>query len=121
MISPWNVLARLKHYIEIDSDTEDSALSVCVVNLETIMSKIKDTADKDDPRITQAAAAMSYYDFAVRFASDGNDGITSFKAGDVTLSRSSQSLIEIASDVKKHALEDIAPLMRDEDFCFLAV
>ena len=121
MISPWNVLARLKHYIETDSENEDSALSVCVVNLDTVMSKIKESADKNDPRITQAAAAMSYYDFAVKYASDGNDSITSFKAGDVTLSRSSQSLIEIASDVRKQALEDIAPLMRDEDFCFLAV
>ena len=29
MITAWNVLARLEHFIDIDSDSKDKALSIC--------------------------------------------------------------------------------------------
>lgn len=116
MITAWNVLARLEHFIDIDSDSKDKALSICFANLEKVFSMLNDKADKNDCRITQAAAGMSYYDLAVNFASDGKDSITQFKAGDVSISNSSQSLIEIASEIKKDSLKQLLPLLKDENF-----
>ena len=77
---------------------------------------LNDNADKNDCRITEAAAGMSYYDLAVKFAYDGRDSITHFKAGDVSVTNSSQSLIEIASQIKKDALKQLLPLIKDESF-----
>lgn len=116
MVTAWNVLKRLEHFIEIDSDKKDKALSICVVNLEKVFSILDENSDKDDCRITEAAAAMSFYDYAVKSASESSDFITSFKAGDVSVSKNSQSLIELASSLKRDALNALYPLCSDGSF-----
>lgn len=116
MVTAWNVLKRLEHFMDFDTNEKDKALSVCVANLEKVLSKLKPDSDRSDCRITEAAAAMSYYDFAVRAVADNSEGVTSFKAGDVSVSKSHQSLIEIASDLRRDALGNLAPLCADSDF-----
>lgn len=119
MVSPWDVLDRLKQLTDIADDDKNTALAVCVINLGSVRARLKKDIDSDDVRITQAAAAMSFYDLSVKYAAEGNDSITSFKAGDVTVSRSSQSLIEHASRMKNEALNDLAPLINDNEVYFV--
>lgn len=116
MITAWNVLKRLEHFINVDSDKKSNALSVCVANLEKVFSILDENCDKNDCRITEAAAAMSFYDLAVRAAGDNSEFVTSFKAGDVSVSKSRQSIVEIASSLKRDALNALSPLCRDEGF-----
>lgn len=116
MITPWNVLKRLEHFIKISDEEKSNALSVCVANLEKVLSTLNDNCDKNDCRITEAAAAMSFYDLAVKISGDNLETVTSFKAGDVSISKSRQSIIEIASSLKRDALRALAPLRKDEDF-----
>lgn len=116
MVTAWNVLKRLEHYISYDSNEESRYLSVCVANLEKVFSIIDENCDKNDYRITDAAAAMSYYDFAVRAATQDSSLLTSFKAGDVSIRKTRQSLIEVASKVKMDALRALAPLCKDDSF-----
>lgn len=116
MVTAWNVLKRLEHFIDIDSDEKERALSVCTANLEKVFSTLDQKCDRSDCRITEAAAAMSYYDYALRAAGDGSECVTSFKAGDVSVSKSKQSLIEIASLRRRDALNALAPLCRDDSF-----
>lgn len=119
MVSPWDVLDRLEQFIDIDESEKDTALAVCVINLGTVRAKLKKDIDLNDVRITQAAAAMSLYDLAVKSAADGKGDITSFKAGDVTVSRTNQSFIEYASKIKSEALSDLSPLLNDNEVYFV--
>lgn len=116
MVTAWNVLKRLEHFISYDISEKDKILSVCVANLEKVLSTVDENCDKNDCRITEAAAAMSYYDFAVRAAGENKDHLTSFKAGDVTVRKTPQTLIEIASTVKRDALRALVPLCKDDSF-----
>lgn len=116
MVTAWNVLKRLEHFISYDSSEKDKYLSVCVANLEKVLSMLDENCDKDDCRITEAAAAMSYYDFALRATTQDSDLLTSFKAGDISVRKTRQSLIEIASNVKRDALTALAPLCKDDSF-----
>lgn len=116
MITAWNVLKRLEHFMDVESGEKDRALSVCIANLDKVLSFLAESSDRNDCRITEAAAALSYYDLVVRAAGDEKEFVTSFKAGDVSVSKSRQSLIEIASDIKRDALNALAPLCSDNDF-----
>ena len=116
MVTAWNVLKRLEHFISYENDQKDKVLSVCVANLDKVFSTLNPKCDKNDCRITEAAAAMSYYDLAVKAATDNSEMTTSFKAGDVTVTKNRQSLIEIASGIKRDALYALAPLCSDDSF-----
>ena len=67
-----------------------------------------------------AAAGLAYYKWTLRnFA--GTDGITSFKAGDVTVSRSSACTLEQAEKVRDESLLAALPLLTDDAFLFCSV
>lgn len=120
MTTPWNVLSRFSQLIEIDDKEAEKFLPLCVINLQRIKSQLREDADMSDVRITEAAAALTYYDYTVKLASKSED-FTSFRAGDITVSKTSSSLTENAEKIKKDALLELTPLMRDTNFIFLNV
>lgn len=120
MTTSWNVLARFRQLVDIDDTEADKLLPLCVVNLHRISSQLREDADPDDVRIAQAAAALVYYDYAVRLSFE-TDNVTSFKAGDITVSKTTTSLTENAEKMKKDALLELVPLMKDTNFIFLNV
>lgn len=120
MTTPWNVLSRFRQLLEIDDEEAEKYLPLCVVNLHRIKSQLRDDADMDDVRITEAAAALTYYDYTVRLSSI-NEDFTSFRAGDITVSKTTSSLTENAEKIKKSALLELTPLMRDTSFIFLNI
>lgn len=117
MINQWDVLKRLSQFISIDEEGAENALPLCVVNLKKIETMLRIDADKNDIRICEAAACMSYYDYTLRLSSE-EDHITSFKAGDVSVSRTVKSLLEHATNLKNDALKALLPLLVDEGFVF---
>lgn len=117
MINQWNVLNRLCQFISIDEEEVENALPLCVVNMKKIEIKLREDADKNDIRICEAAACMSYYDYVLKLSSQ-EDNITSFKAGDVTITRSVKSLLEQATTLKNEALKELIPLLKDNNFVF---
>lgn len=120
MTSQWNVLARFRQLIDIDDDKAEDILPLCVVNLKRILVQLNENADKDDIRIAEAAAALTYYDYAVKLNSQ-TDEVTSFKAGDVTVSKSVSTLTEAAEKIKSDALIELIPLMKDTNFVFMNI
>lgn len=120
MTTQWNVLSRLKQLVELDKEEAEKLLPVCVVNLQRILAMVNEDADKDDVRITEAAAALSFYDYAIKLKNEV-DNITSFKAGDITVSQTSNSLTENAEKIKKDALLELTPLIKDTSFIFMNV
>lgn len=120
MINSHNVLARLRQLVTLDDEGAENALPLCRLCLEEIQSRLKESADKDDPRIAQAAAGLAYYRKVIREAAD-NDGTTSFKAGDVTVTRTPAAMLEIACTVRDEAILQAAELLEDCGFVFRQV
>lgn len=120
MTTSWNVLSRFRQLINVDVLEAEKVLPLCVVNLQRIQAQLRSDADPDDIRITEAAAALTYYDYAVRLSAETDD-VTSFKAGDITVNRTTSSLTENAEKIKKSALLELVPLMKDTNFIFLNV
>lgn len=120
MTTPWNVLSRFRQLLEISDEEAEKFLPLCVVNLHKIKTRLREDVDMDDVRITEAAAALTYYDYTVRLSSASED-FTSFKAGDITVSKTKSSLTENAEKIKKNALLELTPLMCDTSFIFLNI
>ncbi len=120
MISQWNVLARFRQLTTIDDTEAENILPLCVVNLQRVMAVINEKADKNDIRIANAAAALTFYDYTLKQTAQ-TDNVTSFKAGDVTVSKTTANMMDTAETLKKDALFELTPIMKDTDFIFMNI
>ena len=120
MITAQTVLFRLRQLVTLDSEGAENVLPLCGLCLEETRAKLKADADKNDPRIAQAAAGLAYYRTVLRNAAD-SEGTTSFKAGDVTVTRTPAAMLEIAAQVRDDAFIQAADLLVDRDFIFRQV
>ncbi len=120
MVSINSVLNRLRQLVTLDEHGAENALPLCGLCLEEIRTKLKKGADEDDLRLAQAAAGLAFYRMTLRNAADG-DGAISFKAGDVTVTRSPAASMELAVSVRDEALAQAADLLEDRDFIFRQV
>lgn len=120
MISRQTVLNHLRQLVTLDSKGAANALPLCEISLNEVMSRLRTPADANDLRVAKAAAGLAFYRFALRQLADGN-GATSFKAGDVTVSRSPAATLEFAERVRDESLAQAADLLADTDFLFRQV
>ena len=81
------------------------------------MPRIKPDAEHSDIRLINLAAATVNYRLCVRNI-HSDEGITSFKAGDVTVSISPSALVEQAEKEKAAATMAALPLLKDDGFFF---
>jgi len=116
-MTPETILDRLKLMTEIDDDA--AALPVCQAAMEQLAAGLKPRCNKQDPRLLQAGAAIA---LCMLLLQEGNgidmDGIASFKAGDITVTKKGGQTGRLANAerLKAQALEDIRELMRDTGF-----
>lgn len=120
MTSQWKVLARFKQLAPIDEKEAEEILPLCIINHERIVKQLRNEDDKDDVRVINASASLTYYDYALRCAAQA-DTVTSFKAGDITVSKSVSSITENAEKIKTDALLELAPLIKDTQFLFINI
>lgn len=85
-----------------------------------IGAKLKDKKDENDQRILNACVYLSYYRILLNCVLSG-DCISSFKAGDITVSQSPSLALENAVRLRDDALIMAAPLLEDTDFMFKQV
>ncbi len=119
MIDCWSVLNALKEYYAPQGEDE-SFVPICEAVARELTLRVKTGADFEDIRLINAAAAMANYRLSIRNVSSA-DGVTSFKAGDVTVSVSSQAYIEQAEKEKTRAVLEALPLLKDDEFIFRQV
>ena len=74
--------------------------------------------ETDSPRAVMLAAARANYSIAL--SGRGDDGITSFKAGDVSVTKRANTL-ENAKALYLNILASCADISPDEQFAFMAV
>ncbi len=120
MIDSQTVLSRLRQLVTLDEEGAENALPLCSLCLDEIRTRLRKNADPNDLRIAQAAAGLAYYRTVLREVSD-SDGTTSFKAGDVTVTRTPAAILEIASSVRDEAFAGAADLLTDCNFMFRQV
>jgi hypothetical protein len=116
-MNQWTVLNSLRRITELDGKGAAAALPLCLASIEEIRLLLKDGADEDDPRAVNAAAGLAYYKYTLRKLSD-DDSVTSFKAGDVIVSKSASYVMDKASKIRDDAFVAALPLMRDDSFVF---
>lgn len=101
---------------------EDEILSLCRSSLKEIEAKLRGDADRTDIRIVAAAAGLAYYKLALKQSRiDEESDITSFSAGDVSVTQNSvskENCLKQAESFYKKTLEALAPMCQDNSFVF---
>lgn len=120
MIGNYTVLNGLRQLMTLDEKEAENALPLCSLCLDEIKKRLREGADENDSRIASCAAALAFYRITIRNAVD-SQGTTSFKAGDVTVSRSPAAAIELAVTVRDEAFAAAADLIEDTSFVFRQV
>lgn len=116
MIDCLSILSTLREYYSAQGTDEELA-PLCTAAAKEIMPRIKPKADHSDIRLINLAAAMVNHRLCMRSLHSA-EGVTSFKAGDVTVSISPSALIEQAEKEKAAATVDALPLLCDDGFFF---
>lgn len=120
MISNQTVLIRLMQTVTLDDMGTEEALSLCSACIEEITANLKDSLEQNNPRLIQPMAALAFYRIALR-QSVNAETLTSFKAGDVTVTRTPCATLEIASKARDEAFAAVADLLIDRQFIFQQV
>lgn len=119
MIDSEKVLSRLKIMTDIELESEEKALLICSDAASRLNHKLRSPLYGDDPRVIAAAAALALT-AKTRYNSLSSGGISSFKAGDVTVDMDTKSE-EISQVLLKEALAAAADCLTDSDFFFREV
>ncbi len=119
-MNQWTVLNSLRQITVLDSEGAADALPLCLASIEEIRMMLKSGVDEDDPRAVNAAAGLAFYKYTLRNLSD-EDSVTSYKAGDVVVSKSASFVTDRAAKIRDDAYLAALPLMRDDAFIFTQV
>lgn len=120
MLAGKQVLERAKIIGDIEESEESALLPFCDAAAGFINGKTRADADASDVRLLIAAAAIALSRFlSVRNSAEGD--ISSFKAGDVTVSYSGNAQVQSAENLRKATLEDASDLLIDGGFAFQCV
>lgn len=121
-MSYWEVKDYLGELTDISAYKEEEILPLCRSCIKEIESKLKPDADRKDFRVVAAAAGLAYYKLALKKSSmESEAGITSFKAGDVSIEQESKTVedfLDRAKDFYEKKAADIIPLCKDDSFAF---
>lgn len=121
-MSRWEVKDYLGELTDISAYKEEEILPLCRSCIKEIESKLKPDADRKDFRVVAAAAGLAYYKLALKKSSmESEAGITSFKAGDVSIEQESKTVedfLDRAKDFYEKKAADIIPLCKDDSFAF---
>ena len=98
-------------------DCEGRVPSLCEAACLSVEAKMKKGADCADAGILMLAAALLNRRLISRIADE--EAVSSFKAGDVTVSRKTGERLRNAESDVEQALALAAPQLRDDGFLFL--
>ena len=111
MINTELVKAGILLMGDLEEDEVEKFSTVISSAVSATEAVIKENADDNDPRVIQLAAAKAYY--AICCAASQTDGITSFSAGDVSVTQKADTLSN-AKCYYEMALNDCRTLLKPE-------
>ncbi len=107
-----------KDFILLSSYTSEEAKqfeSIMLMEAEYVDSLLKSSEDENKTCVVFLCAARAYYQCLL---TNQSDGVTSFKAGDVSYSLDLNETVKNARAILDFALAKCAPIMKDENFAF---
>ncbi len=120
MINVWSVSKLLEDTGILAEDEVKKAMPFCLSACVNISKRLKDIKHEDEPAVINACAGIALYNYSLLQCSCA-DNFSSFKAGDITISRSSSSVFESAVKFRDEALISATDYLTDVDFAFKAV
>ena len=118
-MTQYTVLGRLKLMVGLDDEAAREALPLCAAAVAQLLPQVKPGRSPLDPRLDNAAACMARCMLLARGEAGEADGIESFKAGDIMVTKKDKSraaLLKAAETERTKAFEDARELLRDTGF-----
>lgn len=120
MINVWSVSQVLEDTGVLSPEECKKAMPFCVSACARLSKRLKNVKFEDEPAVINACAGIALYSYTL-LQSSGSDDFSSFKAGDVTVSKSSSATVENAVNFRDDALFQASEYLTDVDFVFKAV
>lgn len=120
MINVWSVSKLLEDTGVITEEEVKRAMPFCLSACANLSKRLKDEKFEDEPAVISACAGLALYNYTLIQGSSSED-FSSFKAGDITISRSASSTLENAVKFRDEAMLTAADYLTDVDFVFKAV
>lgn len=119
MVNELDVLDALKNITVISANDYQNTSDLCRSCFESLKKELKDGADTEDPRVINAAAADAFYLICLKEKAAQQGGVTSFKAGDMSITQNEDELdgrLESAEKLRADARRKLIPLFEDNGF-----
>jgi len=120
MINVWSVSQLLEDTGVLTAEEAKKATPFCLAACSALSPRLRDIKNEDNPAVIMACAGIALYNYTLSAGASAED-FSSFKAGDVTISRSTSATAESAAKFRDEALLAAAPFLTDVDFVFEAV
>ncbi|MBQ8784255.1 MAG: hypothetical protein IJZ57_10855 [Clostridia bacterium] len=118
----WEVTDALSLLTDIADSEKETAEAICQRALDEINAKLKPEVEQTDPRIAAAAAGIAFYKLCIKRCGIQKEAeMTSFKAGDLSISYSTadaKEQLSLAKEICDKAMLEITPLLSDNGFYF---
>ncbi|MDR1927740.1 MAG: hypothetical protein LBQ33_03770 [Oscillospiraceae bacterium] len=119
-MTQFSVLGRLRLLTPLDGDGAREALPFCAAAAAQLHAMRREETSGDDPRLDYAAACVAHYLLLLRQAG-AEDGVASFKAGDITIKKQELTQrLALAQRLRDDALAEVSGLLRDTGFAALS-
>ena len=119
-VSPENVLGALSDMLLCKTEETDSYVPFCINAANYVTNLLRDKNDAENPIVINTAACIAYYRLCLSDYLSGGS-VTSFTAGDITVSSNPQNMLKTAESLVSLALSDAAPFLNDNNFSFTAI
>ena len=120
MINVWSVSQVLEDTGVLTPEDAKRALPFCLSACSQLSKRLKDVKNEDEPAVINACAGVALYNYTLLQRSK-SDEFSSFKAGDISISKSADSSFEGAVKFRDEALLQASEYLTDVDFVFRAV
>ena len=120
MINVWSVSQLLEDVGLLSEEETKRIIPFCMAACSKLSKRLKDVKFEDEPAVINACAGIALYNYSL-LQSQSEDNVTSFKAGDVTISKSTSAIFENAIKFRDEAMLNATDFLTDVDFVFQAV
>jgi hypothetical protein len=120
MINVWSVSKLLEDTGVLTEEEVKKAMPFCLSACANLSKRLKDVKFEDEPAVITACAGMALYNYSL-LQCTSSENFSSFKAGDITISKSNNSGFESAVKFRDETLLQASEYLTDVDFVFKAV
>ena len=120
MINVWSVSKLLEDTGILTEDEAKKAMPFCLSACAKLSKRLKDVKFEDEPAVITACAGIALYNYTL-LHSHSDENFESFKAGDITITKSSSAILENAVKFRDEAMLNATDYLTDVDFVFRAV